>query len=546
MRNTTTTRTRSWWGWGWEDEALGPTRRRLAGRLAGRFGRGPRVRRPARARRPRPARAARRRRRRRSPTGARPPRSTGPPTPTASPTATSCAASTATSPNPPDLVAFPPTEADVVALLDWCASAGVAAIPYGGGSSVVGGVECAVGDGFAGVVSIDLTAPRPGARGRPVSPGRPHPGRRARARCSRTSSARTATRCATSRSRFEFSTLGGWLATRSGGHYATVYTHIDDLVESMRVVTPDRHQRVAAAARLGRRAVARPPVPRLRGHARRHHRGVDAGAGPAPVQGRRPASRFADFADGVDGDAGASPSPALFPTNCRLLDPGEAAIVGRRRPTVGALLVLGFESADHPVDAWLERAVELCRDHGGDVPDGIDAPPTRRRRRRASREGAVGAWRNVVPAGAVHRATRSSRCGVHRRDVRDRVHLGPLRRRCTPASPTPVERRARARSAAAGGSPAGSPTSTPTARRPYFTVHRARAGRLGARDVGRDQGGGGRGAARPRRHDHPPPRRRPRPRPVVRRQRPEPFAGALPAAKRRSTRPGILNPGVIV
>ena len=37
---------------------------------------------------------------------------------------------------------------------------------------------------------------------------------------------------------FEFSTLGGWMATRAGGHFATVYTHIDDLVESMRVVTP--------------------------------------------------------------------------------------------------------------------------------------------------------------------------------------------------------------------------------------------------------------------------------------------------------------------
>ena len=37
---------------------------------------------------------------------------------------------------------------------------------------------------------------------------------------------------------FEFSTLGGWLATRAGGHFATVYTHIDDLVQSMRAVTP--------------------------------------------------------------------------------------------------------------------------------------------------------------------------------------------------------------------------------------------------------------------------------------------------------------------
>ena len=37
---------------------------------------------------------------------------------------------------------------------------------------------------------------------------------------------------------FEFSTLGGWIATRAGGHFATLYTHIDDLVESVRAITP--------------------------------------------------------------------------------------------------------------------------------------------------------------------------------------------------------------------------------------------------------------------------------------------------------------------
>src|SRR5690349_23209174 len=37
---------------------------------------------------------------------------------------------------------------------------------------------------------------------------------------------------------FQFSTLGGWIATRAGGHFATVYTHIDDLVESVRALTP--------------------------------------------------------------------------------------------------------------------------------------------------------------------------------------------------------------------------------------------------------------------------------------------------------------------
>ena len=59
-------------------------------------------------------------------------------------------------PNPPDQVALPRTENDVEALLEWCGEAGIAAIPYGGGSSVVGGVEPDVGDGYAGAVSVDL------------------------------------------------------------------------------------------------------------------------------------------------------------------------------------------------------------------------------------------------------------------------------------------------------------------------------------------------------------------------------------------------------
>src|SRR6185312_15826260 len=37
---------------------------------------------------------------------------------------------------------------------------------------------------------------------------------------------------------WEFSSLGGWIATRAAGHYATVYTQIDDHVENLRVVTP--------------------------------------------------------------------------------------------------------------------------------------------------------------------------------------------------------------------------------------------------------------------------------------------------------------------
>ena len=68
---------------------------------------------------------------------------------------------------------------------------------------------------------------------------------------------------------FEFSSLGGWIATRSGGHFATHYTHIDEFVEALRVVTPTG---VVATRRLpgsGAGPVARPLLHRLGGHARR-------------------------------------------------------------------------------------------------------------------------------------------------------------------------------------------------------------------------------------------------------------------------------------
>ena len=65
---------------------------------------------------------------------------------------------------------------------------------------------------------------------------------------------------------FERSTVGGWIATRAAGHFATGRTHIDDLVESVRAVTRRGGVGVAAAARLGRRAVAGPAAARQRGH----------------------------------------------------------------------------------------------------------------------------------------------------------------------------------------------------------------------------------------------------------------------------------------
>src|SRR5919108_5394541 len=58
--------------------------------------------------------------------------------------------------HPPDVVARPRDEGEVVAVLDWCADTHAAAIPYGGGTSVVGGVEPLLPDRYSGAVTVDL------------------------------------------------------------------------------------------------------------------------------------------------------------------------------------------------------------------------------------------------------------------------------------------------------------------------------------------------------------------------------------------------------
>ena len=126
-----------------------------------------------------------------------------------------------------------------------------------------------------------------------------------------------------------------------------------------------------------------------------------------PVHRGSAAVHFADLASGSEAVRALSQA-ALFPTNCRLLDPGEAA--GSAGTSDGsAVLVLGFESAHHPVEPWLEVALEECRDRGGRLP----VPP---RYRSESGSGARGRWwrrrrgggglAELLPAGALRVATR--------------------------------------------------------------------------------------------------------------------------------------------
>jgi alkyldihydroxyacetonephosphate synthase len=286
--------------------------------------------------------------------------------------------------NAPDVVAYPKNEAEAAAVIDWAGGAQAAVIPFGGGSSVVGGVEARIDrERYKGAVSLDLrhldrvVEIDHSSRAARIKAGVFGPALEAQLR----PHGLTLRHFPQS---FEYSTLGGWIATRSGGHFATLYTHIDDLVESLRLLTP---RGVVETRRL-----------------------PGSGAGPSPdrmfigsegilgiiteawmrVQ-ERPrfraggAVRFPDFFAAARA-VRAIAQAGLYPANCRILDPQEAFNTGAADGSV-AIMVLAFESNDHPLDAWIGRALECCADHGGQ-PEQLGGAD-------AHREGAAGQWRRA-------------------------------------------------------------------------------------------------------------------------------------------------------
>src|SRR5580704_8667134 len=282
----------------------------------------------------------------------------------------------------PDVVAYPHDEADVNALLDWAGGADATVTPFGGGSSVCGGVEPRR-NGHKGAVTIDLRQMGKvkevdkTSRAALIEGGTYGPALEAQLR----PHGLTLRHFPQS---FEYSTLGGWIATRGGGHFATLYTHIDDFVESLRTVSP---KGVIESRRL-----------------------PGSGAGPSPdrlmigsegilgiitqawmrLQDRPKfraggAVQFPDFFTASKALRAVSQA-GLYPANCRILDAEEAFNTGAADGSV-AIMVLAFESGDHPVEPWMKRALECCADYSGKAERADTAD--------AHREGAAGAWRNA-------------------------------------------------------------------------------------------------------------------------------------------------------
>jgi alkyldihydroxyacetonephosphate synthase len=260
--------------------------------------------------------------------------------------------------NPPDAVAHPSDEAELERVLAWCEEAGAAAIPFGGGTSVVGGVEPPPD---VPTVTIDLKAMDrvlevdAASRAARIQAGATGPGLEEQLR----EHDFTLRHFPQS---FEYSTLGGWIATRAGGHYATLHTHIDDFVESLRALTPRGWWE---SRRLPGSGAGPSPDRMLIGS--EGILGVITEAWmrvqDVPRFRESAAVLFDSFESGAQAVRALSQS-GLHPSNCRLLDPGEAALTGAA-PADQALLVLGFESADHELAPWIGRALELCGDHGG-------------------------------------------------------------------------------------------------------------------------------------------------------------------------------------
>ena len=134
-----------------------------------------------------------------------------------------------------DVVVYPRSEEDVVGVLAVAGERDLAVVPFGGGTSVVGGVEPRMGR-HRGVVTLDLmdldnvrldetshlAEIGAGAFGPQIE---------------QALAARGYTLGHFPQS-FEFSTFGGWLATRSAGQLSTRYGKIEEMVRAVRLATP--------------------------------------------------------------------------------------------------------------------------------------------------------------------------------------------------------------------------------------------------------------------------------------------------------------------
>ncbi len=279
----------------------------------------------------------------------------------------------------PDAVVTPGDEAEVGAVLRLCADAACAVVPFGGGTSVVGGVSALRGANRA-VLALDLrrldrgVAVDPIAMTATLQAGMTGP----QAEAYLGSHGLTLGHFPQS---FEYATIGGFAATRSAGQASSGYGRFDEMVEGLRMVTPvgdlvvDAHPASAAGPSMrqlvlgseGRLGVITEVTVRVR---RR------------PAQARYEAWSFPSFGTGVDA-LRALAQGRLLPDVARLSDREETRVgmamaasdgvverLGKRYLRLrghqdGCLLVAGWDSDALVLGARQSEGRNVMRAHGG-------------------------------------------------------------------------------------------------------------------------------------------------------------------------------------
>jgi alkyldihydroxyacetonephosphate synthase len=271
--------------------------------------------------------------------------------------------------NAPDAVVLPGSHDEVLATLGACATHGVAVVPFGGGTSVVGGVEPVRGD-FESVVVLDLRRmARLVAVDERSMTARLEPGLRG-PDAERLLGEHGLTLGHFPQS-FEYASIGGFAATGSAGQASAGYGRFDDLVEALRVATPE-----------GGLDLGRGPASAAGPDLRQLFLGSEGALGvitevtarvrPVPAAVRDEAWAFDDFGAGCEAVRRLAQSDALA-TVTRLSDEAETGVnlamggdVGTASPAAGGcLLIACHEGAGDAVDRARTVTADILTEAGG-------------------------------------------------------------------------------------------------------------------------------------------------------------------------------------
>jgi alkyldihydroxyacetonephosphate synthase len=268
----------------------------------------------------------------------------------------------------PDAVLLPGTDDEVAAILRYCSRHGIAVVPFGGGTSVVGGLDPIRGE-FSAVVSLDLRR-FDQLLGFDAVSGEAEFGAGVTGPRAEQLLAEHGFSLGHFPQSFEFASLGGFAATRSSGQDSAGYGRFDDMVRGLHVITP------AGELDLGRapESAAGPDLRQLligsegvfgiitRVRVRVH---------PKPDVTRYEAWSFPDFATGTAALRAVTQTGA-GPTVIRLSDEAETGVnlatteaIGETQISGGCLAITVFEGTAAHAESRHAETRQLMADHGG-------------------------------------------------------------------------------------------------------------------------------------------------------------------------------------